>query len=63
MSLLTAGYWHTTYWSENYWFQDYWPEYVAAVAALYTMELLFETKVLIEAIFETKTITEMTFEA
>jgi len=31
MTLLVAGYWHTTYWCENYWQQDYWPEYGAPV--------------------------------
>lgn len=30
MTLLTAGYWHTTYWAENYWMQDYWLEYGTA---------------------------------
>lgn len=29
MTLVAAGYWHTTYWAESYWQQDYWLEYGA----------------------------------
>ncbi len=30
MTLLVAGYWHSTYWAENYWQQNYWLEYGTA---------------------------------
>ena len=29
MTLLTAGYWHTTYWAEDFWQDDYWGNYGA----------------------------------
>jgi len=27
MTLLTAGYWHTTFWAEDFWQDDYWTDY------------------------------------
>lgn len=39
MTLLTAGYWHTTYWAEDFWQDDYWSDYgeVAAEFILLTL--------------------------
>lgn len=34
MTLLSAGYWHTTFFAENFYNPDYWLHYGTAVAAV-----------------------------
>jgi len=39
MTLMTAGYWHTTYWAEDFWHNDYWADYGAVIAEYLLLSL------------------------
>jgi len=42
MTLLTAGYWHTTYWVEDFWHDDYWSDYGEAIPKFLLLALTQE---------------------